>query len=131
MILSESIWVVRDSPGVLIVEHRAGFIVANAGVDRSNVRGSPGGEMVLLLPETRTRRPRIYVRNGEALRKSLGVIVSDSFGRPWRQGTVGVALGAAGFPRSTIYAGGPTCSAVRSKSARLLWPTKSPRRRRC
>jgi coenzyme F420-0:L-glutamate ligase/coenzyme F420-1:gamma-L-glutamate ligase len=80
------------------VEHRDGFVAANAGVDRSNVGGSGADEVVLLLP----KEPDAAA---EALRQQLqqhfgvplGVIVSDSFGRPWRRGTVGVALGCAGI----------------------------------
>lgn len=97
VILSESVRVVREHPNVLIVEHRAGFIVANAGVDRSNVTASPDRDVVLLLPaEPDTAAQSLRTRLEAHFRKSLGVIVSDSFGRPWRQGTVGVALGAAG-----------------------------------
>jgi len=97
VILSESVRVVREHPNVLIVEHREGFIVANAGVDRSNVTASPDREVVLLLPtEPDSAAQALRARLEEHFRKSLGVIVSDSFGRPWRQGTVGVALGAAG-----------------------------------
>jgi len=95
VILSESQRVVRHRPGVLIVEHRLGFIMANAGVDRSNVDPALGTEPVLLLP----RDPDA---SAAALRAALthehapGVIVSDSFGRAWRKGVVNVALGAAG-----------------------------------
>jgi coenzyme F420-0:L-glutamate ligase/coenzyme F420-1:gamma-L-glutamate ligase len=93
VILSESVRVVRARPGLLIVEHRLGFVMANAGVDRSNVAPQDGVERVLLLP----RDPDA---SAAALRARLGlpVIVSDSFGRAWRRGTVGVAIGAAGLP---------------------------------
>jgi coenzyme F420-0:L-glutamate ligase/coenzyme F420-1:gamma-L-glutamate ligase len=108
VILSESIRVVRASPGVLIVEHRAGFIVANAGVDRSNVMGSPGREVVLLQTEDADAvAQELCAQWRKHYRKSLGVIVSDSFGRPWRQGTVGVALGAAGIPALDDLRGRP------------------------
>ncbi len=98
VILSESIRVVRQYPNVLIVEQRSGFILANAGVDRSNVSESSEGDQVLLLPT----EPDMVVAGLRAqlesrFRVRLGVIVSDSFGRPWRQGTAGVALGADGF----------------------------------
>ena len=99
VILSESRRIVRQRPDVLIVEHRLGFVMANAGVDQSNVGPADGGERALLLPEDPDR-------SAEALRSGLqarfgvrlGVIINDSFGRAWRRGTVGVALGAAGLP---------------------------------
>lgn len=107
LILGESSAVLRAVPNVLIVRHRLGFVMANAGIDRSNVPGDGDGsasgdgdaERVLLLPLEPDR-------SAEALRERLlqragvrpGVIVSDSFGRPWRNGVVNVALGAAGVP---------------------------------
>ena len=108
VILSESVRIVREHPGVLIVEHRNGFIMANAGVDRSNVTGDAGRDVVLMLPSdpdaaARQLRARFERRFGG----SLGVVVSDSFGRPWRQGTVGVALGAAGLPALNDLRGNP------------------------
>jgi coenzyme F420-0:L-glutamate ligase/coenzyme F420-1:gamma-L-glutamate ligase len=97
VILSESVRIVREQPGVLIVEHRDGFIMANAGVDRSNVSSDANGEMVLLLPRNPDESARkLRAQFEEHSGKRLGVIISDSFGRPWRQGTVGVALGASG-----------------------------------
>lgn len=100
IILGEAEEVVRAAPNVLIVRHKLGFVMANAGVDRSNVpRSRGGGERVLLLPRdpdgaARQLRERLMRRVGV----SLGVIVSDSFGRPWRRGVVNVALGSAGIP---------------------------------
>jgi coenzyme F420-0:L-glutamate ligase / coenzyme F420-1:gamma-L-glutamate ligase len=99
VILSESVRVVRARRGVLIVEHRLGFIMANAGVDQSNVAPADGPPRALLLPKDPDR-------SAEALRRGLAtltgidlaVVINDSFGRPWRQGTVGVAIGAAGLP---------------------------------
>ena len=103
VILGESEEIVRAVPNVLIVRHRLGFVMANAGVDRSNVpcgrAGAAVRESVLLLP----RDPD---GSAAALRDVLmkqfgvriGVIVSDSFGRPWRRGVVNVALGSAGIP---------------------------------
>jgi coenzyme F420-0:L-glutamate ligase/coenzyme F420-1:gamma-L-glutamate ligase len=108
VILSESVRVVRGRPGLLIVEHRLGFVAANAGVDRSNVGAFVGREMVLLLPEAPDTAARELRTQWERhFKKSLGVIVSDSFGRPWRQGTVGVALGAAGIPALNDLRGRP------------------------
>jgi len=99
VILSESSQVLRAQPGVLIVRHRCGYVMANAGIDRSNVRSPAGEERVLLLPRDADASA---TRLSENLRRRLGVvlgiIISDSFGRPWRNGVVNVALGAAGLP---------------------------------
>jgi len=108
VILSESARVVRASRNVLIVEHRLGFVMANAGVDQSNVGPSDGGSRVLLLPENPDR-------SAEALRRSLtaltgidlAVVINDSFGRAWRQGTAGVAIGVAGLPALIDLRGRP------------------------
>ena len=104
VILSESVRVVRARPGLLIVEHRLGFVMANAGVDRSNVAPPQDGaeERVLLLP----RDPDA---SAEALRERLGLpgVINDSFGRAWRRGTVGVAIGAAGLPALLDLRGRP------------------------
>lgn len=99
LILAESSAVLRSTPGVLIVRHRLGYVMANAGIDRSNVPGSDSDERVLLLPVAPDRsaaelRARMHALAGV----SPGVIVSDSFGRAWRNGVVNVALGAAGVP---------------------------------
>ncbi len=92
LVLAESVAVVRASPYVLITRHRLGHVMANAGIDRSNI-GPGGAERVLLLP----RDPD---GTAAALHAALGraIIISDSFGRPWRLGVVGVAIGVAGLP---------------------------------
>lgn len=94
-ILRESKRIVRSEP-VLIVETRHGFVCANAGVDQSNV---PGRDVVTLLPRDPDRSARSLAA---ALRKRTGarvaVIISDTFGRPWRLGLTNVAIGAAGVP---------------------------------
>ncbi|MBM3341624.1 MAG: coenzyme F420-0:L-glutamate ligase [Betaproteobacteria bacterium] len=97
LMLRESRKVLRVKPGVIIVEHQLGFIMANAGIDHSNV---PDGEdTVLLLPENpdasaRTLRDQLRVATGAA----IGVLIIDSFGRAWRHGVTGMAIGIAGFP---------------------------------
>jgi coenzyme F420-0:L-glutamate ligase/coenzyme F420-1:gamma-L-glutamate ligase len=104
VILSESVRVVRSRPNLLIVEHRLGFVMANAGVDRSNV-GPPqdGAERVLLLP----RDPDGSAAALSARLDGMPVIINDSFGRAWRRGTVGVALGVAGLPALLDLRGRP------------------------
>ena len=99
VILSESREVVRCRPGLIVTEHRLGFVMANAGVDRSNVPDGGDGPRVLLLPEDPDASAAALA---SALRERFGaplaVIVSDSVGRAWRNGVVGLALGAAGLP---------------------------------
>jgi coenzyme F420-0:L-glutamate ligase/coenzyme F420-1:gamma-L-glutamate ligase len=101
LILQESSEVLRTRPGTIIVEHRLGFVCANAGIDHSNVAGTGDAteEWVLLLPEhpdgTAGRICRgIQSRTG----KQVGILIIDSHGRAWRNGTVGVAIGLAGLP---------------------------------
>ncbi|HEY1782160.1 MAG TPA: coenzyme F420-0:L-glutamate ligase [Roseiarcus sp.] len=99
VILSESVRVVRTRRGVLIVEHKLGFIMANAGVDQSNVGPADDSERVLLLPENPDRSAEMLrVGLAAATGIDLAVIINDSFGRPWRQGTAGVAIGVSGLP---------------------------------
>ncbi len=97
LVLREARRVVRTAPDVLIVEDRHGFIMANAGIDQSNVQDNADGGQALLLPldpdaSAARLRDALRARTGVA----PGVIVNDSFGRPWRLGTVGVAIGCAG-----------------------------------
>ena len=108
VVLSEAKRVVRHRPGLLIVEHRLGFVMANAGIDHSNIAAPDDGERVLLLPvdpDGSARALRQHVM--EVFGVGIGVIISDSFGRPWRKGTVGVALGAAGLPAFVDLRGHP------------------------
>lgn len=108
VILRESSRVVRSSPNVLIVEHHLGFIVANAGVDRSNVPPLAGADPVLLLPNDPDGTAEILREQLEShFGVRLGVVINDSFGRPWRRGTVGVALGSAGIPALRNLRGQP------------------------
>lgn len=98
LVLTESREVVRATPHVLITRHRTGHVMANAGIDRSNI-GRSEREQVLLLPVDADA-------SAERLREALGaiwaqppaVVISDSFGRPWRYGVTCVAIGASGLP---------------------------------
>jgi len=108
VILSESTRVVRSRPNLIIVQHRLGFVMANAGVDQSNVAPSDGVHRVLLLPENpdasaERLRATLSARTGAR----IGVIISDSFGRAWRRGTAGIAIGAAGLPSLIDLRGQP------------------------
>ena len=95
-ILRESVEIVRVRPPLVIAETRHGFICASAGVDSSN---APEPGMLVLLPEDPdASAARIRARLGELTGRVVGVVVTVSFGRPWRQGTTDVAIGAAGLP---------------------------------
>jgi coenzyme F420-0:L-glutamate ligase/coenzyme F420-1:gamma-L-glutamate ligase len=108
VILSESVRVVRARRGVLIVEHRLGFIMANAGVDQSNVGPADGSHRVLLLPENPDRSAETLRRRLAAVTGiDVAVVINDSFGRPWRQGTASVAIGVAGLPALIDLRGRP------------------------
>jgi coenzyme F420-0:L-glutamate ligase / coenzyme F420-1:gamma-L-glutamate ligase len=99
VILAESDEIVRAVPHVLIVRHRLGFVMANAGVDRSNVPATGGRERVLLLPlDPDASAARLRAALLQRLAARVAVIVTDSFGRPWRRGVTNVALGCAGLP---------------------------------
>lgn len=103
VILDESRRVVRAAPprsnqteGVLITEHRLGFICANAAVDESNIDRP---DSLLLLPaDPDASARRLQKALAKLLDKELGIVISDTFGRPWRRGLVNVAIGVAGFP---------------------------------
>ena len=99
LVLRESERVSRTGPNLLIVRHRLGFTSANAGIDRSNVRQEGEAPTVLLLPEdpdasAAALRQTLYEETGV----EVGVVITDSHGRPFRMGAVGVALGVAGLP---------------------------------
>lgn len=97
LILRESRRIVRVAANVIIVEHRLGYIMANAGIDQSNIAAPTGGSFALLLPEAPDRSAgQLRTELERISRCQLGIIISDSFGRPWRVGTVGVAIGCAG-----------------------------------
>lgn len=101
LMLRESTGILRTRPGTIIVEHKLGFICANAGIDHSNVQGPYGNpdDWVLLLPENPDRSAggiRASVEKAAGVR--IGVMIIDSHGRAWRNGVVGVAIGLSGMP---------------------------------
>ena len=101
LVLGESTGISRAAPGVLVVRHRLGFVSAEAGVDFSNVQPPKEGEgpWVLLLPEDPDRSADELRRELETrTKKRIGVVISDSHGRPFRLGSVGVAIGLSGLP---------------------------------
>ena len=108
LMLRESRKILRAKTGVVITEHRLGFVMANAGIDQSNVPGSAGEEIALLLPQDPDDSAR---RIREGLRKAcgcdVGVVINDSFGRAWRSGVTGVAIGVAGIAALVDLRGQP------------------------
>lgn len=99
VILQESSEILRQAEHTLITVHRLGFVMANAGVDQSNVEQDGADGVVLLLPEDPDgTAASLKATLGRRYGVELGIIINDSFGRPWRKGVVGVALGAAGVP---------------------------------
>ena len=97
LILRESRKVLRVKPGVIIVEHKLGLVMANAGIDQSNV---PGGDAAVLLlpqdPDASARKLRDELRATAGV--DIGVLIIDGFGRAWRNGVTGTAIGVAGLP---------------------------------
>jgi coenzyme F420-0:L-glutamate ligase/coenzyme F420-1:gamma-L-glutamate ligase len=105
LVLRESTEISRQAPGVLIVRHRLGFVVANAGIDASNAvppdAPAGSGPWALLLPDAPDRSAaaiRARVESEAPAGMHVGVVITDSFGRPFRMGTVGVAIGVSGLP---------------------------------
>ena len=91
--------ILRAKPNVLIVEHRLGCIMASAGIDQSNVPAAEMQHSVLLLPEDPDTSARHLRQQIEALCGArIGVVINDSFGRAWRHGVTGTAIGVAGVP---------------------------------
>jgi coenzyme F420-0:L-glutamate ligase/coenzyme F420-1:gamma-L-glutamate ligase len=106
VVLSESAKVVRSRPNLMIMQHRLGFVMANAGVDQSNVAEADGRQRALLLPVD-PDGSAAAIRVALAGHADVGVVISDSFGRPWRRGTAGVAIGSAGIPSLIDLRGKP------------------------
>ncbi len=100
LVLAESRAVLRAAPNVLVVEDRRGLVLANAGIDRSNVEpDARGRERALLLPvDPDASAARLRARLHELAGVDVGVLINDSVGRAWRLGTVGTAIGASGLP---------------------------------
>ncbi len=108
VILSESVRVVRHRPNLMIMQHKLGFVMANAGVDQSNVAPTDTVQRALLLPvdpdgSAAAIREDLCRRSGA----KVAVVINDSFGRPWRRGTMGIAIGAAGLPTLVDLRGQP------------------------
>ena len=106
LILDESTSVVRHKPGVLIVRHRLGLVGAHAGIDQSNIAHEDDGSALLLPEDPDASAERLREALVGATGCRLGVLVTDSANRPWRLGTVGIAIGAAGLDVLDDHRGG-------------------------
>jgi coenzyme F420-0:L-glutamate ligase/coenzyme F420-1:gamma-L-glutamate ligase len=108
LVLQESSRVLRHRFGSIVVEHKLGFVHANAGIDQSNLPDNTDSEMALLLPENPDDSAHLL---RDALQKKHGVtislVINDSFGRAWRLGTCGISIGVAGFEPLLDLRGAP------------------------
>lgn len=108
LMLSESQGIIAQRAELLILEHRLGYIMANAGIDQSNIDHPNDDEHALLLPvDPDGTCARLKAQLDAHFGVSTAVVMNDSFGRPWRQGVTGVALGAAGLPSLVGLIGQP------------------------
>jgi coenzyme F420-0:L-glutamate ligase/coenzyme F420-1:gamma-L-glutamate ligase len=120
VVLSEASEVVRCTPHVIITRHRTGVVLANSGVDRSNVPQLGPGEWVLTWPrDPDASARRISQSLALALSFELPVIINDSLGRAWRRGTVGTAIGASGLVCLKDLRGQPDLHGYRLVSSEL------------
>ncbi len=97
LILSESKSVLRCKPGVIIVEHRCGLILANAGIDHSNVSAASTEEVTMLPEDADASASAIRATLESRCGKMIGILINDSIGRAWRLGTIGTAIGSSGL----------------------------------
>lgn len=121
LILQESDHIMRERPGTLIVRHRLGLVLANAGIDQSNI-DHQDGEQALLLPQdpdasAEALRTALMQRTGH----SIGVMIIDSLGRAWRSGTTGTAIGIAGLPGLLDLRGRPDLHGRALQTSELGW----------
>ncbi|MBE1208001.1 coenzyme F420-0:L-glutamate ligase [Aminobacter carboxidus] len=98
VVLREAEEVVKVGPHVIVVAHKLGFVMANAGIDESNIEHANGSRVLLLPRDPDGSASVLKARLDQMFGVSCGVVINDSFGRPWRNGVVGVAIGAAGMP---------------------------------
>lgn len=122
LILRESSRVLRTRPGLIIVEHRLGFVCANAGIDASNVELAEGGvrDRVVMLPEDPDASAQAIMRRLNQMSGArIGVLIIDSHGRAWREGSVGVVIGSAGIAGVADLRGTPDLFGVPLQSTQV------------
>jgi len=103
VILREAKRIVRMERGVIIAETRHGFVCANAGVDKSNVKGEDTVSLLPMDPDKSARRIRDEIKRRLSI--DVAVVISDTFGRPWREGQTNIAIGVAGLEPMLDYRG--------------------------
>ncbi|KRQ99997.1 F420-0--gamma-glutamyl ligase [Bradyrhizobium valentinum] len=107
VVLSESSEVIRSRQNVIIVAHRLGFVMANAGIDQSNIDQGHSHRVLLLPKDPDDSCERLKSGLDQRFGVNVAVVMNDSFGRPWRNGVVGVAIGCAGLPALQNMIGEP------------------------
>ena len=123
VILQEAVQIIRERGPLVIAQTRHGLICASAGVDHSNA--PEPGTLVLLPVDPDASASRLRERFAEVTGKTVGVVITDSFGRPFRQGTTDVAIGTAGITPIIDLRGTRTASATSSARAASPSPTRS------
>lgn len=119
LVLSESVEVLRALPGVIIVVHRLGLVLANAGIDRSNIGGEEHALLLPLDPDGSSRKIREEIsRRTEC---DVGIMVIDSIGRAWRNGTIGTLIGSSGVETLLDLRGKPDLFGRRLETTEVGW----------
>lgn len=119
LILSESKEVLRARPGVIIVEHRLGLVLANAGIDRSNIGGEEHALLLPLDPDASSEKIRQDI--ARRTKHDVGIMVIDSIGRAWRNGTVGTLIGSSGIETLRDLRGKPDLFGRRLETTEVGW----------
>jgi coenzyme F420-0:L-glutamate ligase/coenzyme F420-1:gamma-L-glutamate ligase len=119
LVLSESNEVLRALPGVIIVQHRLGFVLANAGIDRSNIGGEEHALLLPLDPDASAQRIRNDIQRLAGI--DAGIMVIDSIGRAWRNGTVGTLIGSSGVETLLDLRGKPDLFGRRLETTEVGW----------
>lgn len=119
LILSEADDIVRVRPDLIIVRHRLGLVLANAGIDQSNVDAGEGPQALLLPIDPDASAAKLRAALHEATGRTVAVLVIDSLGRPWRVGTIGTAIGVAGISALLNLRGQPDLNGRKLVSSEL------------
>lgn len=119
LVLSESDEVLRALPGVIIVVHRLGLVLANAGIDRSNIGGEEHALLLPLDPDGSSRKIREEI--SQRAQRDVGVMVIDSIGRAWRNGTIGTLIGSSGVETLLDLRGKPDLFGRRLETTEVGW----------
>ncbi|MDM8010860.1 MAG: coenzyme F420-0:L-glutamate ligase [Parasphingorhabdus sp.] len=119
LILSETDEVVRVRPNLIIVRHRLGLVLANAGIDQSNVGAEEGAQALLLPVDPDASAAQLRAALHEATGRTVAVLIIDSLGRAWRMGTTGTAIGVAGLPALLDLRGQPDLNGRKLESSEL------------